>query len=47
MIELDIHATGLRDLNKIVELGHRLEATSGSAIPPELRSKTKTQLLSV
>ena len=47
MIELDIYATGLRDLNKNVELGHRIEASSGGAIPPELRSKTKTQLLSV
>jgi len=47
MIELNIYATGLRDSNKIAELGHRLEATSGGAIPPELGPKTKTQLLSV
>ena len=85
MIELEVYAAGLRDLNKILELDHRLEAIAGlrykvdsnhdivyldldeptitfreiraifkklgldprfiGAIPPELRPKTKTQLL--
>jgi len=87
MIELEVYAAGLRDLNKILELDHELEAIPGlrykvdsnhdivylelekptitfreiraifkklgldprfiGAIPPELRPKTKTQLLSV
>ena len=87
MIELEVYATGLRDLNKILELDHELEAIPGlrykvdrnhdlvyfeldeptitfreiraifrklnldprvvGAIPSELRSRTKTQLLSV
>jgi hypothetical protein len=33
MIELEVYATGLRDLNKILELDHELEAT------PSLRYK--------
>ncbi len=33
MIELEVYATGVRDLNKILELDHRLEAV------PELRYK--------
>jgi hypothetical protein len=87
MIELEVYATGLRDLNKILELDHQLEAIAGlrykvdrnhdlvyleldeptvtlreirsifrklnldprfiGAVPSELRSKTKTQPLSV
>jgi hypothetical protein len=87
MIELEVYATGLRDLNKILELDHELEAIPSlrykvdrnhdlvyleldeptitfreiraifrklnldprfvGAIPSELRSRTKTQLLSV
>jgi hypothetical protein len=86
MIELEVYAAGLRDLNKILELDHQLEAVPGlrykvdsnhdlvyleleepvitlreiramfrkldleprfiGAVSPELRSKTKTQLLS-
>lgn len=85
MIELEVYAAGVRDLNKILELERELEAIPGlrykvdrnhdlvymeleeptisfreirgifckldlaprfiGAIPPELRSKTKTQLL--
>ena len=85
MIELEVYATGLRDLNKILELDHELEAIPSlrykvdrnhdlvyleldeptitfreiraifrklnlnprfvGAIPSELRSRTKTQLL--
>ena len=88
MIELEVYAAGVRDLNKILELDHELEAVAGlrykvdsnhdlvyleldedpsitfreiramfkklgldprfiGAIPPELRPKTKTQLLNV
>ena len=87
MLELEVYAAGLRDLNKILELDHQLEAIPGlrykvdsnhdvvyldldeptitfreiraifkklgldprfiGAIPPELRPRTKTQLLSV
>jgi hypothetical protein len=87
MIELEVYTAGLRDLNKIPDLDHELEAIPGSrykvdsnhdivyleleeptitfhevraifkklgldprfigAIPPELRPKTKTQLLNV
>ncbi len=87
MIELEVYATGLRDLNKILELDHELGAIPSlrykvdrnhdlvyleldeptitfreiraifrklnvdprfvGAIPPELRPRTKTQLLSV
>ena len=87
MIELEVYAAGLRDLNKILELDHELEAIPGlrykvdsnhdivyleleeptitfreiraifkklgldprfiGATPPELRPKTKTQLLNV
>lgn len=87
MLELEVYAAGLRDLNKILELDHQLEAIPGlrykvdsnhdivyldldeptitfreiraifkklgldprfiGAIPPELRPKTKTQLLNV
>lgn len=88
MIELEVYAAGLRDLNKILELDHELEAIPGlrykvdsnhdivymemddeptisfreiraifkklgldprfiGAIPPELRPRTKTQLLEV
>jgi hypothetical protein len=86
MIELEVYAAGVRDLNKILELDHQLEAVPGlrykvdsnhdlvymeleepvitlreiramfrkldldarfiGAVSPELRSKTKTQLLS-
>jgi hypothetical protein len=86
MIELEVYAAGLRDLNKILELDHQLEGVPGlrykvdsnhdlvyleleepvitlreiramfrkldleprfvGAISPELRPKTKTQLLS-
>lgn len=86
MIELEVYAAGLRDLNKILELDHQLEAVPGlrykvdsnhdlvyleleepvitlreiramfrkldleprfiGAVSPELRPKTKTQLLS-
>ena len=85
MLELEVYAAGVRDLNKILELDHELEAVGGlrykvdsnhdlvylemdgptvtyrdirsifrrlgleprfvGAIPPELRAKTKTQLL--
>jgi hypothetical protein len=87
MLELEVYAAGLRDLNKILELDHQLEAIPGlrykvdsnhdivyldldeptitfreiraifkklgldprfiGAIPPELRPKSKTQLLNV
>jgi len=87
MIELEVYAAGLRDLNKVLELDHQLETIPGlrykvdsnhdivyldldeptitfreiraifkklgldprfiGAIPPELRPKTKTQLLNV
>jgi hypothetical protein len=88
MIELEVYAAGVRDLNKILELDHELEAIAGlrykvdsnhdlvyleldegptitfreiraifrrlgldprfvGAIPPELRPKSKTQLMSV
>jgi hypothetical protein len=87
MIELEVYAAGVRDLHKILELDHQLEAVPGlrykvdsnhdlvymeleepvitlreiramfrkldldprfiGAVSPELRSKTKTQLLSV
>ncbi len=86
MIELEVYAAGVRDLNKILELDHQLEAVPGlrykvdsnhdlvyleleepvitlreiramfrkldleprfiGAVSPELRPKTKTQLLS-
>jgi hypothetical protein len=29
MIELEVYATGLRELNKILELDHQLEAVAG------------------
>ncbi|MEY2564505.1 MAG: hypothetical protein QOH88_2698 [Verrucomicrobiota bacterium] len=85
MLELEVYAAGVRDLNKILELDHEIEAVPGlrykvdrnhdivymeleeptvtfqeiralfrklgldpkfvGAIPPELRPKTKTQLL--
>lgn len=87
VLELEVYAAGVRDLNKILELDHELEAVPGlrykvdsnhdlvymeleeptitfreiramfrklgleprfvGAIPPELRPKTKTQLLSL
>jgi len=87
MIELEVYAAGLRDLNKILELDHQLETIPGlrykvdrnhelvyleldeptvtfreiraifrkldldprfiGAIPPELRPRSKTQLLGV
>ena len=87
MVELEVYAAGVRDLNKILELDLELEAIPGlrykvdrnhdlvymefeeptisvreirsifrkllleprfiGAIPPELRSKTKTQLLTL
>ncbi len=88
MIEVEVYAAGVRDLNKILELDHELEAVAGlrykvdsnhdlvyleleddpaitfreiraifrrlgldprfvGAIPPELRPKSKTQLLGV
>ena len=87
MIELEVYAAGVRELNKILALDHELEAIAGlrykidsnhdlvyldleeptvtfreirsifrkldldprfvGVIPPELRPKTKTQLLSV
>ena len=88
MIELEVYAAGVRDLNKILELDHELETVAGlrykvdsnhdlvyleidddptitfreiraifrrlgldprfvGAIPPELRPRSKTQLLSV
>jgi hypothetical protein len=88
MIELEVYAAGVRDLNKILELDHELETIAGlrykvdsnhdlvyleideepninfreiraifcklgfdprfiGAIPPELRPRSKTQLLSV
>jgi hypothetical protein len=87
MIELEVYAAGVRDLNKILELEHELEAIPSlrykvdsnhdlvyleldeptitfreiraifrklsldprfvGAIPPELRPKSKTQLLNV
>ena len=86
MIELEVYAAGVRDLNKILELDHQLEAVAGlrykvdsnhdlvylelaeptisfreiratfrklgldprfvGAVPPELRPKMETQLLS-
>ncbi|MEP6699009.1 MAG: hypothetical protein ABJB09_04690 [Verrucomicrobiota bacterium] len=85
MLELEVYAAGVRDLDKILELDHQLDAIPGlrykvdrnhdivyleleapsvtfreirlifrklgfeprfvGAIPPELRPKTKTQLL--
>jgi hypothetical protein len=85
VLELEVYAAGVRDLNKILELDHEIEAVPGlrykvdrnhdivymelegptvtfreiramfrklglepkfvGAIPPELRPKTKTQLL--
>lgn len=87
MLELEVYAAGVRDLDKILELDHELAGVAGlrykvdsnhdlvyleleeptvsfrdiraifrklgleprfvGAIPPELRPKTKTQLLSV
>ena len=87
MLELEVYAAGVRDLNKILELDHELQAVAGlrykvdsnhdlvyleldgptvtyrdiramfrklgleprfvGAIPQELRTKTKTQLLTV
>src|SRR4029077_20269541 len=88
MLELEVYAAGVRDLNKILELDHELEAVAGlrykvdsnhdlvyleidddpsitfreiraifrrlgldprfvGAIPPELRPRSKTQLLGV
>jgi hypothetical protein len=87
MLELEVYAAGVRDLNKILELDRELEAVAGlrykvdsnhdlvyleldgpsvsyrdirrmfrklgleprfvGAIPPELRAKTETQLLSL
>jgi hypothetical protein len=88
MIELEVYAAGVRDLNKILELDHELETIAGlrykvdsnhdlvyleidedpsvtfreirgifrklgldprfvGAIPPELRPRSKTQLLGV
>ena len=88
MIELEVYAAGVRDLNKILELDHELETVAGlrykidsnhdlvyleiddeptitfreiraifrrlgfeprfvGAIPPELRPRSKTQLLTV
>jgi hypothetical protein len=87
MLDLEVYAAGVRDVNKVLELDHELEAVAGlrykvdrnhdlvyleldeptvtfreiraifrklgldprfvGAIPPELRSKTKTQLLSL
>ena len=87
MIELEVYAAGVRDLNKILELDHELETVAGlrykvdrnhdlvymeveeppaitfreiraifkklaldprfvGAIPPELRPKSKTQVIS-
>jgi len=86
MLELEVYAVGVRDLDKILELDHELETIAGlrykvdsnhdlvyleldeptvtfreirasfrklgleprfvGAIPPELRPRTKTQLLS-
>jgi hypothetical protein len=85
VLELEVYAAGVRDLNKVLELDHEIEAVPGlrykvdrnhdivymeleeptvtfreirsmfrklelepkfvGAIPPELRPKTKTQLL--
>jgi hypothetical protein len=87
MIELEVYAAGVRDLDKILELDHQLEAVPGlrykvdsnhdivymeldeptvsfreigmifrklgleprfvGAVPPEVRPKTKTQILSL
>ena len=87
MIELEVYAAGVRDLDKILELDHQLEAVPGlrykvdsnhdivymeldeptvsfreigmifrklgleprfvGAVPPEMRPKTKTQILSL
>jgi len=41
MLELEVYAAGVRDLNKILELDPKF----GGAIPAELWPKTKTQLL--
>lgn len=86
MLELEVYAAGIRELNKVLELDHELNATPGvrykvdrnhdivylemeepvvtfreiramfhnlsleprfvGAVPPELRPKIKTQLLS-
>ena len=32
MIELEVYAAGVRDLNKILELDHQLEAIAGLAL---------------
>jgi hypothetical protein len=40
VLELEVYAAGVRDLNKILELDIELDA-----IAAELRPKTKTQLL--
>jgi hypothetical protein len=55
VLELEVYAAGVRDLNKILELDHEIEAVPGlrykvdrnhdGAIPPKLRPKTKMQLL--
>ena len=41
VLELEVYAAGVRDLNKILELDPKF----GGAIPAELWPKTKTQLL--
>jgi len=41
MLELEVYAAGVRDLNKILGLDPKFVG----AIPAELRPKTKTQLL--
>jgi hypothetical protein len=56
MIELEVYAAGLRDRNKIPIMFREVRAIFKKlgvdprfigAIPPELRPKTKTQLLNV
>jgi hypothetical protein len=56
MIELEVYAAGLRDLNKILDLDREIKAIFKKlgldpcfigAIPLELRLKTKTQPLNV
>ena len=62
MIELEVYAAGVRDLDKILELDEPtvsfreigmifrklgLEPRFVGAVPPEVRPKTKTQILSL
>jgi hypothetical protein len=48
MLELEVYAAGVRDLDKIPELDHQFAAIPGLRYKvAELRPKTKTQPLGV